>query len=116
MVVRLVGASQTATRPGEEPDPAYTGAILTVGTSPGSLFGWYESALAARSYSPAIDHRLASQTSGRAWQRHERLEVQVGIFDPAALESDMRISVAVPAGTIVYEEVVVGYSPGLPKS
>jgi hypothetical protein len=115
-VVRKVGASQTPTHPGEEPNPAYSGAILTARASAASLYTWYENALRARGYTSAADYRPSTQTSGQAWQLHHRLQVQVGIFDPAALDSNMRIAVTVPAGSIVYEEILVGYPPGLPKA
>jgi hypothetical protein len=114
-VVRKVGASQTPTHPGEEPNPAYSGAILTARTSAASLYTWYDNALTARGYTSAADYRPSSQTSGRAWQLHHRLQVQVGIFDPAALDSGLRMAGPVPAGTVVYEEILVGYPPGLPK-
>jgi hypothetical protein len=115
VVVRMVGASQSTTHPGEEPDTAYSGAILTARTSPGSLFAWYQDTLAGRGYTPATYYRLSSQTAGRAWQRHRRLQVQVGIYDAAALNADLGITVAPPAGILVYEEVLVGYPPGLPR-
>jgi hypothetical protein len=115
-VVRQIGANQTPTGPGEEPDPAYTGAILTAHTSATSLFAWYATVLNGRSFAPAISHRLSTQTSGQAWQRQRRLQVQVGVFDPAALEPATGIGVAVAPGTIVYESILVGYRPGLPKA
>jgi hypothetical protein len=114
-VVKAVGAGQTPTKPGEEPNPAYGGAILTARTSPASLHAWYEGSLAARGYTPATFYPQADQTSGWAWQLHHRLQVQVGIFDPAALRADAGIAVPLPAGTIVYEEVLGGSPPGLPR-
>jgi hypothetical protein len=114
-VMRLVGASQSPTHPGEEPNTAYSGALLTAHTSPGSLFAWYQKTLATQGYTPATYYRLSSQTAGRAWQRHRRLQVQVAIYDPANLKADIGISVAPQTGTVVYEEVLVGYPPGLPK-
>jgi hypothetical protein len=114
--VRLIGSNQTPTRPGEEPDAAYTGAILTVHASSTALFAWYATMLNGRGFTPAIAHRLSTQTSGQAWQRHPRLQVQVGVFDPAALEAATGIRVGVPPGTIVYESILVGYRPGLPKA
>ena len=115
-VVRQIGADQTPTSPGEEPDAAYTGAILTAQASSTALFAWYATMLNGRGFTPAISHRLSTQTSGQAWQRHRRLQVQVGVFDPAALEAATGITVAVPPGTIVYESILVGYRPGLPKA
>jgi hypothetical protein len=115
VVLRMVGASQTPTHPGEEPNTAYSGAVLTARTSPGSLFAWYQATLAGRGYTPATYYRLSSQTAGRAWQRRRRLQVQVAIYDPAALKADLGITVAPPAETVVYEEVLVGYAPGLPR-
>jgi hypothetical protein len=114
-VVRLVGASQTPTHPGEEPNPAYTGAILTAAASPDILYAWYTAALAARGYSPATSFRPSTQTSARAWQRQHRVQVQVGVLDPAALEAHLGISLALRPPTIAYETVLVGYAPGLPK-
>ncbi len=114
-MVSDVGANQTPTEPGEEPNPAYTGAVLTVATTPARLYGWYAHELGAHGYAPAADYRPASQVSGRAWQRHRRLQVQVGIFDSEARRADRGIAAA-PAGTLVYEAVIVGYPPGLPKA
>jgi hypothetical protein len=115
-VVLQIGANQTPTSPGEEPDAAYTGAIFAAHASSTALFAWYATTLNGRGFTPAISHRLSTQTSGQAWQRHGRLQVQVGVFDPAALQSATGIRVAVPLGTIVYESILVGYRPGLPKA
>jgi hypothetical protein len=115
-LVRQIGADQTPTSPGEEPDAAYTGAIVTAHTSSALLFAWYATMLSSRGFSPAISHRLSTQTSGQAWQRHRRLQVQVGVFDAASLKAATGISVAAPPGTIVYESILVGYKPGLPKA
>jgi hypothetical protein len=114
-VVRSVGADQTPTHPGEEPNPAYSGAILTAKASPGSLYAWYASNLSARGFAPTTDYRPSTQVSGQAWQLHHRLQVQVGVFDPTALRTDMHITVTVPVGSLLYEAVLVGYPPGLPK-
>jgi hypothetical protein len=114
-VVRPVGASETPTHPGEEPNPAYTGAILTAAASPASLYAWYASALSARGYTPATSFRPSTQTSARAWQRHHRVQVQVGVLDPAALRADLGIVLTLRPHTVAYEAVLVGYAPGLPK-
>jgi hypothetical protein len=114
-VVQPVGASQTPTHPGEEPNPAYTGAILSAPASPAALYAWYAAALAARGYTAATSFRPSAQTSARAWQRRHRVQVQVGVFDLAALRADLGISVPVRPGVIAYEAVLVGYPPGLPK-
>jgi hypothetical protein len=114
-LVKVVGADQSPTHPGEEPNPAFVGAILTVAATPSRLYDWYGTWLAGRGFTPATDYRPSTQTSGLAWQSHRRLQVQVGIFDPKRLESDQGLSVNSPPGTIVYEELLVGYPPGLPK-
>lgn len=114
-LVKTVGADQTPTHPGEEPNPAYLGAILTVAASPPQLYDWYGRQLGGRGYVPAIDYRPSTQVSGQAWQSHHRLQVQVGVFDPVRLQADQGIRVAVPPGTVVYEVILVGYPPGLPK-
>ena len=118
-LVSPVGADQTPTEPGQEPNPAYTGAILTVATTPARLYGWYSRQLAARGYVPTADYRPASQVSGKAWQRYHRVQVQVGVFDSTGhgvAAEGQGVAAAVPAGTLVYEEVIVGYPPGLPKA
>jgi hypothetical protein len=71
--------------------------------------------LAAQGYTAATPFRPSTQTSARAWQRHHRVQVQVGVFDPAALRAATGISVPVRPGTIAYEAVLVGYPPGLPR-
>jgi len=114
-VVRQVGASQTPTQPGEEPNPAYTGAILTAEATPSQLYAWYGAQLKARGFVPAVDYRPGSQTSGRAWQIHHRVQVQVGVFNPTFLRPDLGIDVTLRPGDIAYEAVLVGYPPGLPK-
>jgi hypothetical protein len=114
-VVKMVGEDQTPTQPGEEPNPAFTGAILTADTSPSALYRWYGSELAKRGFAPAPDFRPADQTSAQAWQSHHRLEVQVGVFDPVLLRRYAGIQVSLSPGELVYEAVVVGYPPGLPR-
>ena len=112
-LVKIVGANQTSTRSGEEPNAAYTGAILTSAASPGQLYQWYGQQLHRRGFDPTIDYRPSTQVSGQAWQSHRRLQIQVGVFDPARLQG---VNVTVPAGTIVYEVLLVGYAPGLSRS
>lgn len=114
-IVRRVGADQTPTSPGQEPNPAYTGAILTARATPDQLYAWYGSQLRARGFDPANAYRPASQTSARAWQIHHRLQVQVGVFDPGRLAMDQGLVVPVPMGAVVYEMTLVGYPPGLPR-
>ena len=116
MLVSKVGADQTPTSPGQEPNPAYSGAILTSSARPAQLYAWYGTWLKAHGYLPATDYRPASQVSGQAWQAHHRLQVQVGVFDPKLLKADQGVSAMAPPGGVVYEEVLVGYPPGLPKS
>jgi hypothetical protein len=113
--VRPVGASQTPTHTREEPNPAYTGAILTAPTSPAALYGWYAAALAARGYTPATPYPPSTQTSARAWELHHRIQVQVGVFDPVRLRQDTGVRVLLRPGHVAYEAVIVGYPPGLPK-
>lgn len=115
-LVKTVGADQTPTRPGEEPNPAYIGAILTVAANPAQLYEWYGQQLNRQGFDSTVDFRPSTQVSGQAWQSHRRLQVQVGVFDPLRLQGDQGVSVAVPAGTIVYEVILVGYAPGLPRA
>jgi hypothetical protein len=114
-LLRTVGADQTPTKPGEEPNPAYVGAILVAPTTPSHLYSWYDAALSDRGFRPATDFRLATQVSGQAWQSHRRKQVQIGVYDPALVRSETGIDVVVPPGSVAYEEVFVGYPPGLPK-
>ncbi|HET6875640.1 MAG TPA: hypothetical protein VFH70_12715 [Acidimicrobiales bacterium] len=114
--VRNIGADQTPARPGEEPNPAYLGAILAVAATPAQLYQWYGQQLGPRGFVPTADYRPSTQVSGEAWQFDRRLQVQVGIFDLQRLEADQGIRVREPDGTLVYEVVLVGYAPGLPRS
>jgi hypothetical protein len=84
--------------------------------SPRQLYAWYSHQLAASGFTPAADYRPATEISGQAWQRHQRLEVQVGVFDPRGLQNSTGLAAVPPPGGVVYEEVLVGYPPGLPKS
>jgi hypothetical protein len=114
-VLRPVGATQTPTHRGEEPNPAYTGAILTASASPAALYAWYAAALAARGYTAATPFPPATEISARAWQLHHRIQVQVGVINPALLHQDAGLSVSLRPGSIAYEAVLVGYPPGLPR-
>lgn len=108
-VVRSVGSNQIS-RPQEgEPDPAYAGAILTAAATADQLYAFYERELIARGFHSVIDYRLSSQVSGQAWEVDQRVQVQVGIYDPTRLERDQGISTAPAPGTLVYEVVLVGY-------
>ncbi len=107
---------QTPTHPGEEPNPAFTGAILVASTTPAALYRWYGTALDEHGFRPAPDFRPADQTSGQAWQRQTRLEVQVGVFNPVLLRQGRGVAVNLQPGQVAYEAVVVGYAPGLPRN
>jgi hypothetical protein len=115
IVVRDVGANQTPNHKGDEPNPAYTGAILTISVTAGTLYAFYRRQLEARGFHMVNDHHLASQVSGEAWEVDQRVQVQIGVFDPALLAAYQHIRTAVGPGSLVYEEVLVGYSSH-PKS
>ena len=108
-LIRAVGADQTPTKPGEEPNPAYTGAILSASVSPATLYAFYSRQLAARGFHVVNDYHLASQVSGEAWETDRRVQVQVGVFDPALLAADQNIRPAAGPGQLIYEMVLVGY-------
>jgi hypothetical protein len=108
--VRDVGANQTPNETGEEPNPAYAGAILTAAVTPATLYAFYQRQLQARGFHQVNDYHLASQVSGEAWEVDQRVQVQIGVFDPARLEADQHIRAAVGPGRLVYEEVLVGYA------
>lgn len=114
-VVKRVGMDQTPNGDPEDPDPAYTGAILTAKATPGQLFAWYDSTLTQKGFVPALYFRPGDQTSGKAWQFRHRLQLQVGVFDPVLLHASAGISPKLSPGEIVYQAVLVGYLPGLPK-
>ncbi len=114
-LVKAVGADQTPTHPGDEPNPAYLGGIFTVRGTPTQLYQWFQLDLSRDGFSPAADYRPSSEISGLAWQHFHRLQVQVGVFDPQKLRNDQGIQVSIPPGTIAYEELLVGYAPGLPR-
>jgi hypothetical protein len=115
VIVQPVGMDQTPSKAGEEPNPAFTGAIFEVRATPSQLYAWYGSSLASRGFSPARYFMSADQTSGQAWQFRHRLQVQVAVFDPTLLWSDAGIAVNPTPGELVYESVLVGYPPGRPK-
>jgi hypothetical protein len=105
-----VGSNQIP-RPQEgEPDPAYAGAILTAAVTADQLYAFYDRELIARGFHSVIDYRLSSQVSGQAWEVDQRVQVQVGIYDPARLKQDQGISTAPGPGTLVYEVALVGYA------
>ncbi|MGH9080048.1 MAG: hypothetical protein ACRDYE_08275 [Acidimicrobiales bacterium] len=109
-LVRDIGASQTTNQEGEEPNPAYAGAILTASVTADTLYAFYRAELEARGFHMVNDYRLASQVSGQAWETDQRVQVQIGVFDPALLQADQHIRAVVGPGRLVYEEVLVGYS------
>lgn len=115
VVVKAVGTDQKSNGDPQDPDPAYTGEILVARTTPSALFAWYGAILTGRGFSPAVYLPSSDQTAGEAWQFHHRLQVQVGVFDPPELKADRGISPHLSPGTIVYEAVLVGYLPGLPR-
>ena len=114
-VLELVGGDQTPNGDPEDPDPAYVGAVLTAKATPEQLYAWYRSVLERRGFAPATDLRPADETSGQAWHFHHRLQLQVGVLDPALLRTDRDITAPSVKGEIVYQAVLVGYMPGLPK-
>jgi hypothetical protein len=108
-VVKIVGSNEIATRD-SEPDPAYAGAILTTTATAAQLYAWYSQWLTARGYHQVTYYRMSDQTSGVAWRAPGgREQVQIGIFDTDELATQQHIHVAAGAGTVVYEEVLVGY-------
>lgn len=66
-VVKLVGMDQTQNGEPEDPNPAYTGAILTAKATPAELFSWYDSVLTPKGFVSAVYLRPSDQTSGQAW-------------------------------------------------
>jgi hypothetical protein len=114
-LVHDVGADQTPNEKGEEPNPAYAGAILTAAASPAALYAFYRGQLEARGFHMVNDYHLASQVSGQAWEVDQRVQVQIGVFDPALLSADQHIRTAVAPGRLIHEEVLVGY-PNHPKA
>jgi hypothetical protein len=109
-MVRSVGSNQIANPGAGEPDPAYAGAILTASATAAQLYAFYEQGLLARGYRSVNDYRLSSQISGRAWEVDQRVQVQVGIFDPVLLQQDQNITTVTQPGELVYEVDLVGYS------
>ncbi len=109
-LLREIGSNQTPNPNGEEPNPAYAGAILTASVTAGGLYAFYGRELRARGFHMVNDYRLSSQVSGEAWEVDQRVQVQVGIFDPRRLEADQGIVADVGPGRLAYEEVLVGYA------
>lgn len=109
-VVRLVGSNQIAKTSEPEPDPAYAGAILTATVTATQLYAFYDQQLRARGFHTEPDYHLSSQVSGRTWEVDQRVQVQVGIFDPGLLEKDQHIATSPGPGGLVYEVILVGYS------
>jgi hypothetical protein len=109
LVVKIVGSNEIATRD-SEPDPAYAGAILTTTATDTQLYAWYAHWLTARGYHQVTYYRMSDQKSGVAWRAPGgREQVQIGIFHPAELAAQQHLSVAAGAGTVVYEQLLVGY-------
>ncbi len=114
-LVKTVGADQTRNPQGDEPNPAYTGAIRVAPATTAQLYSWYGRWMQIHGFRAATYYRQADESSGQAWAWHHRLQLQLGVFEPMALAADQGIRFAVPPGSIIYEAVVVGYSTGLPK-
>ncbi len=108
-VVRLVGSNQIAKTFEPEPDPAYAGAILTATATAAQLYAFYDQQLRAKGFYTEPDYHLSSEVSGRTWEIDQRVQVQVGIFDPALLEEDENIATSPGPGGLVYEVILVGY-------
>jgi len=108
-LIKVVGSDEVATRD-PEPDPAYAGAMLSTTATAAQLYAWYADWLTGRGYRPVTYYPMSDQTSGIAWRAPGgREQVQVGVFDRAKLAAQQHISIASGAGTLVYEEVFVGY-------
>lgn len=109
-MVRLVGSDQTAQSRGDEPDPAYSGAVYTVAATPSQLYRWYAAWLLRHHYRPVTYYRQTDQPSGVAWQVSAGPEqVQIAVFDPRLLTASTRITAWAPAHGLIYEEVLVAY-------
>jgi hypothetical protein len=109
LLVKPVGSDEVATRD-SEPDPAYSGAILTSTATATQLYAWYAKWLTSHGYHQVTYYRMSDQRSGVAWRAPGgREQVQIAIFDPVELASQQHISVATAAGTVIYEQVLVGY-------
>ena len=114
VLIKAIGMGQTPTKSGDEPNPAFTGAILEVHATASQLYDFYGSSLERSGFTPTRYFLPADQTSGQAWQFQHRLQVQVGVFDPTLLRSEGGLAVHPGPGELVYESVLVGYAPGLP--
>jgi hypothetical protein len=109
-LVRRVGSNQIPNPHDTEPNPAYAGAILTASATPDQLYAFYRKELRPRGFYAVNDYRLSSQVSGRTWEVDQRVQVQVGIFNPLLLKQDQNITAVTQPGELVYEVVLVGYS------
>jgi predicted heme/steroid binding protein len=108
-VVKIVGSDEVATSD-SEPDPAYVGAILTTTATDAQVYDWYAHWLSAHGYHQVTYYRTSDQTSGVAWRAPGgREQVQIGVFDTGELAAQQHISVAARTGTVVYEQLFVGY-------
>ncbi|HEV3281448.1 MAG TPA: hypothetical protein VG032_07565 [Acidimicrobiales bacterium] len=103
-----MGSNQTPNEKGE-PNPAYAGAILTAPVTPAALYAFYRKQLEARGFHSVDDYHLSTQVSGQAWEVDQRVQVQIGVFDPTLFEADQPSGSAVRPGHLFYEEVLVGY-------
>ena len=109
LLVKSVGSDEVATGD-SEPDPAYSGAILTTTATATQLYAWYAQWLTAHGYHQVTYYRTSDQTSGVAWRAPGgREQIQVGVFDATELAAQQHISVRSDAGTVVYEQLLVGY-------
>ena len=109
LVVKIVGSDEVATGD-SEPDPAYAGAILTTTATNAQLYTWYAQWLTDHGYHQVTYYRMSDQTSGVAWRAPGgREQVQIGIFDPTKLAAQQHIGVPAGAGSVVYEQLLVGY-------
>jgi hypothetical protein len=109
-LVRWVGSNQIPNPHETEPNPAYAGAILTASATAGQLYAFYEKELRPGGFYAVNDYRLSSQVSGRTWEVDQRVQVQVGIFNPVLLKQDENITAVTQPGDLLYQVVLVGYS------
>jgi hypothetical protein len=108
-VVKVIGSDEIAKR-NDDPDPAYAGAILVTTASPAQLYAWYAQWLTARGYQQVTYYRMSDQPSGVAWRAPRgREQVQIAVFDRGQLYAQQHHKAPLPAGGLVYEELLVGY-------
>jgi len=108
-VVKLIDSDTVATRD-SEPDPAYAGAILTATATAAQMYAWYADWATGRGYHQVTYYRTSDQTSGVAWRAPGgREQVQVAVFDAAQLAARQHINASLSPGTLIYEQVLVGY-------